>query len=77
MEEMLKQVLSEIKELKQGQKNLENKFDDRFESLNNKLNDRFNKIDKKLDVVYDITAELLEFKTEATQKIKILESGKK
>ena len=80
MEEVLKQILSKLDSLEKGQINLEkgqNNLNDKVYSLENKMNDRFNKLEKKVDAIYEQTATLLEFKTDATQKLTAIEGGKK
>lgn len=58
MDEVLKQILSELKDLKQGQKTLEEGqsllLKMHFEQ-EDKMNSRFEKLDKKLDRIYNNT----------------------
>jgi len=52
-------------------------IDNRFISLEKKMDNRFNILERKIDAVYEQTAVLTEFKTEATQKFQTIEGGKK
>lgn len=74
MEEFLRQMLSEIKQLQQGQENILS----RLLSLENKTINSFSHIEsemdrlcQRLDAVCDQTAELLEFKTASVRKINV------
>jgi len=75
MDELLKQVLTEIKDIKQGQLNLEKgqfNLTEKVNAFESQVNNRFDKVDTKLDSVYDAVADLIEFRTEAEQKLKMI-----
>ena len=73
MEEVLKQILTELKDLKQGQNNLSDKVD----SLEAKMNNRFDKLERKVDSIEEQVFKLTEFKTETAQRLTAIEGGKK
>ena len=73
MDEILNQILAELKTLKQGQ----NSISDKVDSLESKMNNRFNKLEGKVDVIYDQVAALTEFKVETTQRLASINGGKK
>ncbi|MHB8065006.1 MAG: hypothetical protein ACYDG2_20705 [Ruminiclostridium sp.] len=80
MEEILKEILAELKDLKQGQNSLElslNNLNDKVDSLENKMNNRFNKLEAKVDAIQDQVAILTEFKTETAQRLTAIDGGKK
>lgn len=78
MEEILKQILSEVKDLKEGQLRLEGRFDKlegKFEEMSEshkKLVEKVDIMDHKLDAVYNQTANLTEFRTETIMKLDVM-----
>ena len=82
MDELLKQILSEIKEIKQGQTKLEQgqrnlekglfNLSEKVSAFESQVNNRFDKLERKVDTVYNAVADLIEFRTEAEQKLKMI-----
>jgi len=89
MDELLKQILSEIKEIKQGQDKLEQgqakleqgqhslekglfNLSEKVYAFESQVNNRFDKLEKKIDTVYNAVADLIEFRTETEQKLKMI-----
>jgi predicted nucleic acid-binding Zn-ribbon protein len=72
MEEILKQILSEIKELKANQA----KTDQKIEALGDRINtheknnkDEFRQLNKKLDGITEVVAKTMEDVTELKSKV--------
>ncbi|HEX3029237.1 MAG TPA: hypothetical protein VHT34_08030 [Clostridia bacterium] len=75
-EEFQKLVIEELKGLKEGQKSLE-EGQKSLEEGQKSLEEGQKRIEKKLDAVYDQTAFLTEFRTEANMKLdSIIEDNK-
>jgi len=73
MEELLKQILTEIKDMKleiRDVKQGQNGLNDKVQAFENQVNNRFNNLDKKLDTVYSVVADLIEFRVDTEQKLK-------
>lgn len=73
MEELLKQILTELKDLKQGQKDLQQgqkNLEDRLDTFEKKTIHSFNEVDNKIDGIYSAVADLMEFRTEAESRLK-------
>ncbi|SHK55086.1 hypothetical protein [Paramaledivibacter caminithermalis] len=64
MEKILNEILRELKELKTNQTIMQSDVN-KLQQGQNKTNERLDRIEKKLDAVYDQTANLTEFKTNA------------
>lgn len=72
----LKSIKEDISGLKEGQKNLE-QGQKNLEQGQKSLEEGQNRIEKKLDAVYEQTAVLTEFRTEANMKLdNIIEDNK-
>lgn len=80
MDEILKQILQQLQELKEGQTNLENRLGDRIDSVETNLSDKINSLEKKMNVrfdgveqkintVYDQVGDLVEFKIVPESKL--------
>lgn len=71
--ELLQLILNELKDFKQTTNERFNQFEqttnERFDRIEQTTSERFDRIEKKLDVIAAQTAELTEFKTDASQKL--------
>ena len=77
MEEFLRQMLEEMKTMKSDQANILDKLlsiENRTMSSFSHIDQEMDKLHQKLDAVCEQTADLLEFKTEAVKKIRIMDN---
>jgi uncharacterized coiled-coil DUF342 family protein len=86
MEELLKQILGEIKELKENQANTGKKVDnlcDRIDAHSKSNKEEFRQLDKKMDIITEVVAKTMEdvvgFKGQLEKQdteLKVLKGGK-